>query len=206
VLADRFLRDLKLDALSTLYYVAPPSFVFISMGFAAFELGSFEISRLYGQFSLVLLLNGSMAFALNVSLIRLGMIVHRTHSLDVVFECTASLPSCKPYFRLPGIECPPNSKHERSHAHPSGTFQGCAACVVFGAVLLLATYCPSSGWILHFIVGYECVQRLQKGSGRIHKLAQRQVMFVLPFEKICWIRFCHACWKWFWCLPFLVAE
>jgi hypothetical protein len=67
VLADRFLRDLKLDALSTLYYVAPPSFVFISMGFAAVELGSFEVSRLFGQFSFVLLLNGFLAFALNVS-------------------------------------------------------------------------------------------------------------------------------------------
>jgi hypothetical protein len=32
VLADRMLKDLKLDSLSTLYYIAPPSFVLISFG------------------------------------------------------------------------------------------------------------------------------------------------------------------------------
>ena len=67
VLADRFLKDLKLDALSTLYYIAPPSFVFISLGFLVFEADEFPFDRIAGPFSGVLLLNGCAAFALNIA-------------------------------------------------------------------------------------------------------------------------------------------
>jgi drug/metabolite transporter (DMT)-like permease len=68
-LADKFLKDLKLDALSTLYYVAPPSFAFISIGFVIFESALFPFERLYSSFAWVLLINGCTAFALNVSLL-----------------------------------------------------------------------------------------------------------------------------------------
>lgn len=67
VLADRFLKDLKLDALSTLYYVSPPSFVFITIGFLIFELNDFPLERLASPFSSILLVSGIASFALNVS-------------------------------------------------------------------------------------------------------------------------------------------
>jgi drug/metabolite transporter (DMT)-like permease len=67
VLADQFLKDLKLDALSTLYYVAPPSLFFISIGFFAFEVNTFPLDRLLSPFAGILLLNGVTAFGLNVS-------------------------------------------------------------------------------------------------------------------------------------------
>lgn len=66
VLADRFLKDLKLDALSTLYYVAPPSFVFITVGFFFFEAENFPLGRLMTPFAGILIINGLAAFALNV--------------------------------------------------------------------------------------------------------------------------------------------
>lgn len=66
VLADRFLKDLKLDPLSTLFYVAPPSFAFILVGFMALEYDSFPVERLFTPFAGILLLNGFAAFALNV--------------------------------------------------------------------------------------------------------------------------------------------
>lgn len=67
VLADRFLKELKLDALSTLYYVAPPSFTFIGIGFLIFEFKQFPFERLCGPFAGILLINGIASFALNVS-------------------------------------------------------------------------------------------------------------------------------------------
>jgi hypothetical protein len=67
VLADRFLKDLKLDALSTLYYIAPPSFTFITIGFFIFEFDQFPLERLYSPFAGILLINGIASFALNVS-------------------------------------------------------------------------------------------------------------------------------------------
>jgi drug/metabolite transporter (DMT)-like permease len=67
VMADRFLKDLKLDALSTLYYVAPPSFFFIAIGFLFFEFPYFPMERLASSFAWILLINGFAAFALNVS-------------------------------------------------------------------------------------------------------------------------------------------
>lgn len=66
VMADRFLKDLKLDALSTLFYVAPPSFVFITVAFFIFEYKTFPVERLMTPFAGILLLNGFAAFALNV--------------------------------------------------------------------------------------------------------------------------------------------
>ena len=66
VLADQFLKDLKLDALSTLYYIAPPSFIFIALGFVVFEADDFPYERLSGNFAGILLFNGLAAFALNV--------------------------------------------------------------------------------------------------------------------------------------------
>ena len=88
VLADKFLKELKLDALSTLYYVAPPSLFFISIGFFAFEFNSFPIDRVLSPFAGVLILNGTTAFALNVSQ-RLLQPYHVPASHDVLRYNTA---------------------------------------------------------------------------------------------------------------------
>jgi drug/metabolite transporter (DMT)-like permease len=66
VLADRFLKDLKLDALSTLYYIAPPSFTIITIGFFIFEFNQFPLERLCSSFAGILLINGIASFTLNV--------------------------------------------------------------------------------------------------------------------------------------------
>eukprot|EP01035_Chromulina_nebulosa_P021056 gene21056-27284_t len=72
VLSDKLLRDLKLDSLSTLYYIAPCSFVFIFTGFLYFEWKSLaSYLPLQNNFKLVLLLNGISAFALNIALVQL---------------------------------------------------------------------------------------------------------------------------------------
>lgn len=67
VLNERLLKDLKLDSLSTLYYVAPPSFVLITIGFLFFESDGFPWEKLTGDFGLVLVLNGLVAFFLNIA-------------------------------------------------------------------------------------------------------------------------------------------
>ena len=44
-LSDKLLKEVKLDALSMLYYVAPLSFVGILTGFAVFEAAEFSDNR-----------------------------------------------------------------------------------------------------------------------------------------------------------------
>lgn len=58
-----------LDPLSTIYYITPPSFVLITLGFFIFEYPQFSLDRLTPIFCLLLLLNGMLAFALNISAI-----------------------------------------------------------------------------------------------------------------------------------------
>lgn len=79
VMADKMLKDLKLDSLSTLYYIAPASFCFISAGFFMFEADEFPWDRLYSSFGFVLLFNGILAFALNVSLLVPVLLFVRSH-------------------------------------------------------------------------------------------------------------------------------
>jgi drug/metabolite transporter (DMT)-like permease len=71
VLADRLLKDSKLDPLSMLLYVAPPSCVLISIGFWFFEANSFPWERISSDFALVLILNGILSFGLNVCIVLL---------------------------------------------------------------------------------------------------------------------------------------
>jgi hypothetical protein len=66
VLADRFLKNLKVDALSTLYCIAPPSFTIITIGFFIFEFNQFPLEGLCSPFAGILLLNGIASFTLNV--------------------------------------------------------------------------------------------------------------------------------------------
>lgn len=63
---DLFMKDIKLDSLSLLYYTAPTSAVLIGAGFFFFEYADFPWDRLDWEFSGILLLNGLLAFALNV--------------------------------------------------------------------------------------------------------------------------------------------
>ena len=71
VMADKLLKDYKLDPLSTLYYIAPTSFVFIFLGFMVFESDTFPWDRLMGPFAWVLIANGLVSFGLNVAIVLL---------------------------------------------------------------------------------------------------------------------------------------
>ena len=71
VLSDRFLKDLKLDSLSTLYYTAPVCFCFLFISFMAVEYSTFDTSLLTFGFLIVLVLNGMLAFSLNIAIVLL---------------------------------------------------------------------------------------------------------------------------------------
>ena len=72
VLADKFLKDLKLDSLSVLYYMSPICFLFISIAFITFELDSMKIEMFEDKFLLgMLLLSGIAAFGLNIAVVML---------------------------------------------------------------------------------------------------------------------------------------
>ena len=71
MMLDLMLRDLRLDSLSLLYYTAPTSAVLIFCGFMLFEASSFSIAVLNPTLCGALLLNGLLAFSLNVAVIYL---------------------------------------------------------------------------------------------------------------------------------------
>lgn len=72
VLSDRLLKDLKLDALSMVYYQSPVCFLFISVAFILFELDRFPITIFMDKFLLgMLLLSGIAAFGLNIAVVLL---------------------------------------------------------------------------------------------------------------------------------------
>jgi hypothetical protein len=68
---DMMLKDLALDSLSLLYYSAPPSALAIFLGFLLFEASSFSVSIFTYDLCFVLLLNGLLAFSLNIAVIYL---------------------------------------------------------------------------------------------------------------------------------------
>jgi hypothetical protein len=68
---DMMLKDLALDSLSLLYYSAPPSALAIFLGFLLFEASLFNLSILTYDLCFVLLLNGLLAFSLNIAVIYL---------------------------------------------------------------------------------------------------------------------------------------
>ena len=72
VLTNLLMKQLKLDPLSTLYYVAPLCFVFVSLSFWIFESSSFPFERFESfSFLAVLLINGLVAFTLNIAVVML---------------------------------------------------------------------------------------------------------------------------------------
>jgi len=72
VLSDRLLKDLKLDALSMVYYQSPICFLFISIAFIIFELDRFPLTIFMDKFLIgMLFLSGVAAFGLNIAVVLL---------------------------------------------------------------------------------------------------------------------------------------
>lgn len=71
LIMDSMLKDLALDSLSMLYYTAPPSAVMIFAGFMLFEAPTFDVSVFTPALSTALVLNGLLAFSLNIAVIYL---------------------------------------------------------------------------------------------------------------------------------------
>jgi len=68
VMTNVLLKQLKLDSLSTLYYVAPFCFVLISIACVIFEFGDLPWERMATfQFEGIMVLNGLVAFSLNIA-------------------------------------------------------------------------------------------------------------------------------------------
>lgn len=71
VLLNLMLKDLQLDSLSLLYYTNPPSAVMIFIGFLFFEAPTFDMAVFSPALTVMLLLNGLLAFSLNIAVIYL---------------------------------------------------------------------------------------------------------------------------------------
>jgi hypothetical protein len=71
LIMDYMLKDLALDSLSLLYYTAPPSAAMIFAGFVAFEAPVFYFEVFTPALTTMLLLNGLLAFSLNIAVIYL---------------------------------------------------------------------------------------------------------------------------------------
>jgi drug/metabolite transporter (DMT)-like permease len=72
VLTNILLKTLKLDPLSSLYYIAPMCSLFIGIAFFAFEYEQLPWEMmLTSQFALLMLTNGAVAFALNIAVVLL---------------------------------------------------------------------------------------------------------------------------------------
>lgn len=72
VLTNLLIKELKLDSLSTLYYIAPPCAVAIATACLLFEANSLPWDRMLTQeFALIMLVNGAVAFTLNIAVVLL---------------------------------------------------------------------------------------------------------------------------------------
>lgn len=72
IIMELFMKDLKLDTLSLLYYSAPTTVVLISIGFYFIESTTFDYTILYDpQFCFVIFFNCCLAFTLNIAAIHL---------------------------------------------------------------------------------------------------------------------------------------
>ena len=72
VLTNLLMRQLKLDPLSSLYYIAPMSAALISVPFLYFEYSSLPFERMYTpEFGTTMLINAAVAFTLNVAVVLL---------------------------------------------------------------------------------------------------------------------------------------
>lgn len=72
VLTNLLMKQLKLDPLSSLYYIAPVCAVFIGVACSYFEFSQLPWDRMLTQeFALMMLINGFVAFGLNVAVVLL---------------------------------------------------------------------------------------------------------------------------------------
>lgn len=72
VLTNILMKELKLDPLSALYYIAPFCCCLIGLAFLVFEFQSFPFERfLSPMFLFILLINGLVAFTLNIAVVML---------------------------------------------------------------------------------------------------------------------------------------
>ena len=72
VLTNMLMRQLKLDPLSSLYYIAPVSCAFILFPFLYFEASDLPFERMYTtEFITTMLINATVAFTLNVAVVLL---------------------------------------------------------------------------------------------------------------------------------------
>eukprot|EP00602_Paraphysomonas_sp_CaronLab_P001357 CAMPEP_0185024466 /NCGR_PEP_ID=MMETSP1103-20130426/7558_1 /TAXON_ID=36769 /ORGANISM="Paraphysomonas bandaiensis, Strain Caron Lab Isolate" /LENGTH=295 /DNA_ID=CAMNT_0027557445 /DNA_START=124 /DNA_END=1011 /DNA_ORIENTATION=+ len=81
VLTNILLKQLKLDPLSSLYYIAPMCSVFIAIAFFAFEYDSLPWdTMLTPNFAGLMLINGAVAFSLNIAVV---MLISNTSALTL---------------------------------------------------------------------------------------------------------------------------
>ena len=72
VLTNALMKQLKLDSLSSLYYIAPMCFAFIFPAMLFFESSELPYDRIFTfTFGMVLISNGAIAFLLNVAVVML---------------------------------------------------------------------------------------------------------------------------------------
>ena len=66
------MKQLKLDPLSSLYYIAPLCFLFIGVACMIFEWQELPFERIFSSdFLIIMLINGTVAFTLNVAVVLL---------------------------------------------------------------------------------------------------------------------------------------
>jgi drug/metabolite transporter (DMT)-like permease len=72
VLVNLLMKNLKLDALSSLYYTAPLCAVFTGLACIIFESGNLPLERMQtSDFMVIMLVNGFVAFTLNIAVVLL---------------------------------------------------------------------------------------------------------------------------------------
>ena len=81
VLTNILLKQLKLDPLSSLYYIAPLCTVFVSIAFFLFEYEAIPWDTVYTlNFAMLMLVNGAVAFTLNIAVV---MLISNTSALTL---------------------------------------------------------------------------------------------------------------------------
>ena len=80
-MSDMTLTDIKLDPLSFLYYMMPPAFVCITIGFFIFEYSKIQLNEFDNIFWFMIFINGVIAFGLNVRLVKSFFLIFFVHSI-----------------------------------------------------------------------------------------------------------------------------
>jgi drug/metabolite transporter (DMT)-like permease len=89
VLTNILLKKLKLDSLTTLYYLAPLCFVLNLLAFSIFELPLMDWSVFDEKFIGILLLNGAVSFSLNIASVMLIL-----HTSALVLTLSGVIKDC----------------------------------------------------------------------------------------------------------------